>query len=204
MAALQFVDVPNYAALIVRRTYKDLALPGAIMDRTHTWLRGTDAKWNDQDKRYTFPSGATLSFGYLETERDKYRYQGAEIQALFVDELTQFGESQYRYLLSRLRRVHGHDVPIRARSAGNPGGVGHDWVRRRFVDSADPGRRFVPATLADNPHLDAVEYKRSLDQLDPITRKQLLEGIWVRDGSGLVYRQFDPDRNCIDALPGAA
>lgn len=202
MAALQHVHIPGYSALVLRRTYKDLALPGAIMDRAHTWLRTTDALWSEQDKRYTFPSGATLTFGFLDSDGDKYRYQGAELQFLGVDELTQFHDLQYRYLLSRLRRVQGHNVPIRARSAGNPGGIGHDWVHRRFVDPATRTGRFVPATLDDNPHLDADEYRRSLALLDPTLQKQLLDGIWVRDGSGLVYRQFDTDRNCIDALPG--
>ena len=202
MAALQYVDTPGYAALLLRRTYADLALPGAIMDRAATWLSGTKAVWNGQDKRWTFPSGATLTFGYLDTEKDRFRYQGAEVQFLGFDELTQFPEAWYRYILSRLRRLQGSAVPLRARSASNPGGLGHDWVRRRFVDgNSDSGARFVPATLADNPHLDRESYERSLAQLDPITRRQLLDGVWVRDGAGLVYAHFDEVRNTVDAAP---
>src|SRR4051812_7334087 len=60
MAALQYVDVPGYSALILRRTFPDLALPGAIMDRSKEWLHGTDAHWNENERRWTFPSGATL------------------------------------------------------------------------------------------------------------------------------------------------
>ena len=56
MAALQYVHVPGYAALILRRTYADLSLPGAIMDRAHEWLQGTGATWNGTEKRWTFPS----------------------------------------------------------------------------------------------------------------------------------------------------
>lgn len=203
LAALEYVHVPGYAALLLRRTYADLALPGAIMDRAHDWLQGTGATWNQQEKRWTFPSGATLSFGYLETERDKYRYQGAELQFIGVDELTQWTEPAYRYLLSRLRRLQGATVPLRARAASNPGGIGHDWVRKRFVESADAERRFVPANLGDNPHLDRAEYLKSLAQLDENTRRQLEEGLWVRDVGGLVYR-FDEARNAIAKVPPLA
>lgn len=181
MAALQYVDVPGYAALILRRTYADLSLPGAIMDRAHDWLRGTDARWNDRDKTYEFPSGATLTFGYLEHENDKYRYQGAEFQACIFDELTQFSETQYQYLFSRLRRLATSDVPLRMRAASNPGGVGHGWVYKRFFVEQAEGRRFIPARLDDNPYLDAAAYRESLAELDPITRAQLLEGLWVTD-----------------------
>ncbi len=68
MAALQYVHIPGYSALVLRRSYADLALPGAIMDRSHEWLRGTDARWNDRDKTFSFPSGATLTFGYLQND----------------------------------------------------------------------------------------------------------------------------------------
>lgn len=200
MAALRYVHVPGYAALVLRRTYADLALPGAIMDRSHDWLAGK-AEWNDRDKRWTFPSGATLTFGYLETDRDKFRYQGAELQFIGVDELTQWPEAPYRYLLSRLRRLAGSDVPLRARAASNPGGLGHRWVRDRFVTSSDPQRRFVAANLRDNPYLDAAEYERALDQLDAATRRQLRDGVWEQDTGGLVYAGFDELRNVIDAAP---
>src|SRR5258708_27833925 len=62
MAALQYVEVPRYAALLLRRTYADLALPGALMDRAAEWLRPTAARWREPDKTWVFPSGATLSF----------------------------------------------------------------------------------------------------------------------------------------------
>lgn len=179
MAALQHVDVPGYAALLFRRTYQDLALPGAVMDRSHEWLRGSAARWSEVDHRWTFPSGATLTFGYLQSENDKFRYQGAEVQFIGFDELTQFKESQYLYLFSRLRRLEGSSVPIKMRAATNPGGVGHEWVRQRFIDPPDePDRVFVPARLSDNPYLDSGEYMHSLDQLDAVTRAQLLDGNW--------------------------
>ncbi len=70
MAALQYVQEPNYAALLLRRTYADLSLPDALMPRAEEWLGGM-AHWHDNTKTWTFPSGATLTFGYLETERDR-------------------------------------------------------------------------------------------------------------------------------------
>jgi len=80
MCALQYVDVPGYSALILRKSYADLNLPNAIMDRAKTWLMNTDAKWYDKDKTFRFPSGATLTFGYLDNPNDRYRYQGSEYQ----------------------------------------------------------------------------------------------------------------------------
>lgn len=200
MAALEYVHVPTYSALLLRRTYADLALPGAIMDRAATWLAGTDATWNGTDKRWTFPSGATLSFGYLDSERDRFRYASAEFQFIGFDELTQFPEAWYRFLFSRLRRTQGTKVPLRMRAATNPGGLGHEWVRRRFVASPDGARPFVPALLVDNPSLDADEYLASLAELDSTTRAQLEKGVWIRDTEGLVYR-FEDSRNALDTVP---
>jgi hypothetical protein len=201
MAALQFVNVPGYAALLLRRTYADLSLPGALMDRAHEWLQGSGTEWRDTDKTWRFPSGASITFGYLETERDKFRYQGAEFQMVGFDELTQFTETQYTYLLSRLRRLQGSTIPLRARGATNPGGIGHEWVKRRFVDQATSnGRRFVPARLDDNPHVDQEAYDAALQQLDTTTRMQLRDGLWVRDAGGLIYR-YNPDVNLVPCLP---
>ena len=190
MAALMPTAQPRFAALLLRRTYADLSLPGAIMDRAGDWWGGTDAKWNDTTKTWTFPSSASITFGYLQTEKDKYRYQGSELQLIGFDELTQFTETMYRYLLSRARRAKGVCVPPRIRAATNPGGIGHAWVRARFVDPVTRAARvFVPAKLEDNPHLDAVEYERSLAELDPVTRAQLRSGDWdVRPAGGLFDR----------------
>ena len=188
MAALQHVDVPGYSAIIFRKTYADLALPGAIMDRANSWLSTTRAHWDGVNKTWRFPSGARIRFGYLQTARDRYNYQGAEFQFVAFDELTQFESRDYLYLFSRLRSPNGMAVPLRMRAASNPGGLGHDWVHERFVASGDPSRRFVPALMQDNPSLDAVQYRSSLSELDSVTRRQLEDGIWEQDPSGLVYR----------------
>jgi hypothetical protein len=197
MGALQYVDQKDFAALVLRRSYTDLSLPGAIMDRSHDWLRNSGAHWDDRKKSWKFPSGASITFGYLENEKDKYRYQSSEFQYIAFDKLTQFVETQYLYLLSRLRRLRGSSTPLRMRAASNPGGVGHDWVKARFVDG---NKAFVPARLDDNPHLDREEYRYALEQLDETTRAQLRDGIWVRDGYGLVYK-FEPERNIVEQLP---
>ena len=182
MAALQYVDVPGYSALLLRRTYADLALPEALMDRAAKWLRNTDARPRGGGREWVFPSGATITFGYLDNENDKYRYQGAELQFIGFDEVSQFTETQYAYLFSRLRRKIGVPVPLRMRAASNPGGAGHAWVFNRFiVGGRQGGRVFIPAKLADNPFIDRAEYMRSLMELDPVTRAQLLDGLWITD-----------------------
>lgn len=190
MAALQYVEIPGYAALLLRRTYADLVLPEALMDRARQWLSGTDAQWKDSEKTWRFPSGATLSFGYLDNENDVYRYQSSAFQFIGFDELTQFTEAQYRYLFSRLRRLQGVDVPIRMRSASNPGGRGHEWVKQRFItEGIEHGRVFIPAALSDNPFLDRDAYVHSLDQLGVVLRAQLLDGDWTARNSGSMFRR---------------
>jgi len=179
MDALRHVSHAEYSALILRRTYADLALPGALMDRAASWLYNTDAKWDDRKKTWTFPSGATVTFGYLETENDKYRYQGTEFDYVAFDELTQFTETQYRYLFSRLRRLEGSEIPSRMRAGTNPGGVGHQWVKRRFIAVNDYNEKpFIPASYLDNPHIDRADYESKLDKLDYVTRQQLKYGDW--------------------------
>lgn len=206
MAALQYVEYPGYAALLLRRTYADLSKPGALMDRAGEWLRPTAARWNELKKTWRFPSGSTLTFGYLEHSKDKYNYQGPEFQYVGWDELSQFEEESYRYLFSRLRRIKGSKVPIRMRAATNPGS---EWVKDRFPIresemqrvTCDPetGRVFVPALLDDNPHVDREEYIESLNELDPITRAQLLEGNWdVRAEGAMFQRGWFP---LVDVAP---
>ncbi len=194
MAALQYIHVPKYSALILRRSYTDLSLPGAIMERALEWLHSSNAKWNDNKKTWRFPSGATLTFGYLELETDKFRYQGAEFQFIAFDELTQFTESQYSYLFSRLRRLENSNIPLRIRVASNPGGVGHDWVKARFIspprtEMEANNRFFIPASLDDNPFIDQVAYEESLNALDPLTRAQLKHGDWDIVPSGNMFQR---------------
>lgn len=197
MAALQYVDTPGYRAIILRKSFPQLRLPGGLLERAAEWLRGTAAVWRERDHEWTFPSGATLTFGHLDTERDLGRYQGPAFHLVAFDELTQFPERFYRHLFSRTRRLAGSEIPIRVRGATNPGGVGHEWVMSRFephvpVEERQTGDRvFVPALLEDNPSLDAEDYERSLEELDPVSRAQLRWGNWlVRPSVGFFRREW--------------
>lgn len=201
MGALQYVDVPGYAALILRRTFKQLAMPGSLMNRSHEWLASTDARWSAgastignrlvPSRSWVFPSGATLTFGHLGTDRESRRqYESAEFNYVAIDELTAFEEDEYRFLFSRLRRLEGFPVPTRMRSASNPGGRGHVWVKERFVDTATRLKRavFIPATLDDNPHLDRADYVASLQELHPTLWRRLLAGDWEVGNAGELFQ----------------
>jgi hypothetical protein len=203
MECVRDADKPGYSALALRRAYTDLTLPGALMDRAAEWLRPTSAQYADRTKTWRFPSGAKLAFGYLELDKHLQRYKSAEFQCVVFDELTEFTEYQYRYMMSRIRRPRGSELRLRARGASNPGNVGHEWVFERFVQTADPDRPFIPARIPDNPHLDQEAYRRSLAELDETTRKQLELGLWVRDAARQMY-PYGPENLCAaEDLPPA-
>lgn len=178
MAADQYLHIKGYNALLLRRSLSDLFMPGALIDLAHEYFSNSAAEWSEAKKQWKFPSGATLTFGYLDTENDKYRYQGSAFQFIGFDELTQFTESQYLYLFSRNRKSKTVNVPCRIFSTSNPGGQGHEWVKKRFVDDKTAGRLFIPSNSSDNPYLDHEEYEKCLNNLDPVTRRQLLNGDW--------------------------
>lgn len=179
MSALQYVTESDYHALLLRRTYKDLALPNAIMSRCANWLNefvtNKEVKYDGNTKTYTFPSGATLTFGYLAHDNDLDQYQGSELQFVGFDELTQFTERQYMYLHSRLRKLENSDIPIRMRGGTNPGGRGHEWVKKRFITGDLP---YIPSSYLDNIYLDREDYGKQLDKLDELTKQQLKYGNW--------------------------
>lgn len=197
MAALQYVDCPGYAALILRRHFVDLGKPGAIMQRAEEWLGATDASWNGNDRQWRFPSGATLTFGYAESVKDTEQYMSTEFQFIGMDEMTQFPERVYQRLMTRLRRRVGMEhIPLRMRGGSNPGGEGHDWVLQRFlIEGRSRGRVFVPAKLEDNPHVDRVSYERALAELNELDRARYRHGDWtVRDDSNKVCPEWTPER----------
>lgn len=192
-AAAQFVHVPGYACLILRRTFQDLSLPGAIMDRAIQWWRPRGVHWNGERKTFTFPSGATVTFGYLLHEHDHLQYQGSELDAALWDELTQMREAHYRYVtLSRVRSRAHVPVPPRSLGATNPGGTGHTWVKSRFVGDPEKGIRaphpYVPARIRDNPYIDQEAYIEGLRDLHPTVREQLLNGDWRARDPGDYFR----------------
>lgn len=196
MAALQYVDIPGYSSILFRKTFADLSLPGALIDVSKQWLMpfvdSKEVHWAEKDKCYTFPSGAKITFGYLESENDCYRYQGAEFQYIGFDECTHISPYNYRYLFSRLRKPKTLHVPLRFRATCNPGGqFGEYYYERFFVEGPDKGRIFIGSTLKDNPYIDAEEYLLALDELDPVTKAQLLDGNWdIREPGDMFYRKW--------------
>src|SRR5258708_6255858 len=197
VGALQLVERPGYHGLLLRRTLRQLNQLNSIMNRGLQWMAKTDAVWKDVDKRFTFPSGATITFGNLDSEDDVYQYDSSEFQYIGFDELTSFRERQYTYLFSRLRTTRDNPVPLRMRSASNPGNRGHDWVKTRFMSVQPsellqrdfPERFFLPARIQDNPHIRSQEYLASLANLDVVRRRQLLEGDWEIMPSGNLFRR---------------
>lgn len=207
MAALRYVHVPRYSAVIFRRTFPMLDAADGLIERSLHWLMPTGAKWNSGKHKWTFPSGATLTFAHLQYYKDVEDHQGAAYQFIGWDELTQFEERQYRYLFSRCRRPKNVDeklstVPLRIRATSNPGGVGHDWVKKRFISKnlAPDQRIFVPAKVADNPSLDQEAYIENLMELDPVTRAQLLHGDWDAAGDQLLDPAWLNDSLSQDSL----
>lgn len=213
VAALQFVEFPGYSALLLRRTFKQLSKADSILSKAKEWLfplRDRGVRWNGDEYKFTFPSGATLEFGHVEHEAAVYNYQGGAWAFVGHDEMTQFTPPMITYPRTRLRRVVGSPVPIRSRGASNPGGVGHEFVKERYVkgkdgrDPSTPDRQFFPATLADNPHIDRDDYVRQLRDagVDPITLAQLLRGDWDAVAGGRFRRDwfggFRRDRDSPD------
>lgn len=197
MCALQYVDIPGYSAIIFRKTFADLVKPGALIDRALTWLapwlQSKEVRWVDKEKKFIFPSGAILQFGYMETARDRFNYQGGEYQFIGFDEVTHMLEVCYTYMFSRLRRLKGVDIPLRVRAASNPpdDGDNAEWVYDRFVnpETKDLARIFIPAGMDDNPHLDAESYMEALEELDPVTRARLRDGLWEIKRQGNMFKR---------------
>lgn len=193
MAALQFTDVPNYSAILFRRTFADLNLPGALMDRFRDWMAEfDDVRWNNNTYTATFPSGARVTFGYLNNVNDYLRYKGSEFQFVGMDEVTEIRQNDYTYLFSRLRRPATGPlsrVPLRMRATTNPA---PNWVRQRFIVEGEKyGRLFVPSTLLDNPGIEQVSYREQLAELSPVERKRLEFGDWWATEIGSMFKRED-------------
>lgn len=200
MAALQYVDRPRYAALLMRRTFPELNQQGGLIPRSHEILGGTDARWSEQHRTWHFPSGAALQFGHMEYAKTRYQYQGGQFSFIGIDQVEEFEEQMYRFMFSRLRGPRNAPWPYRMRSTANPGNpIGHEWFKRTFItEGREHGRPFVRSLITDNPHIDQEDYIRKLMRLDPVTRKRLLEGDWdVMEEGGMFERDWfkpvDPD-----------
>ena len=198
---------PQYRGLIVRRTLDELR---ELIDKSRELYPRIypGIKWNDSKKEWRHPNGGTLWMSYLEQDKDVTRYQGQSFCYIAFDELTQWPTPYcWTYLRSRLRTT-ARDLRIYMRATTNPGGIGHNWVKKMFVDPAPWGttfaatdvetgevmryrqghskegqalfkRKFIPARLSDNPYIyEDGEYEANLLSLPEAQRRMLLDGDW--------------------------
>ena len=190
-ALLFALKYPRSHQLILRRTFPELE-HSLIMNSLLIYPTSA-AKYKTSDRKWIFLNGSVIEFGYCASETDVLRYQGAEYDIVRFDELTHFTEGQYTYLLSRVRGVN--DYPKQIKSSTNPGGIGHTWVKSRFIDGFEPGmehttddgtkRLFIPSFVQDNKFLMQADenYIKRLGQLPENERRALLYGEWdIFDG----------------------
>ena len=144
--ALRQVDIPHYRGIIFRKTYPQLS---ELIDRSHTLysLAFPKAKYNDSKHFWRFPSGAKIYFGAMQHSKDKTNYQGKRYDFIGFDELTHFTWEEYSYMFSRNRPSKNPKSNKKTicymRATTNPGGIGHGWVKQRFIDAAEPGTTIV-------------------------------------------------------------
>ncbi|MFV0352206.1 MAG: phage terminase large subunit, partial [Oscillospiraceae bacterium] len=184
-ALLYAVKYPGSKQLILRCTFPDLER-SLILEHLALYPQNM-YRYGSTAHRGRFKNGSMIEFGYCDAERDVYRYQGAEYDVIRFDELTHFTEEMYVYLISRLRGAN--DFPKQIKSTTNPGGIGHQWVKRRFVDPApaakpftvgEGSRVFIPSFVQDNVFLmqKDPDYIKRLERLDKKDRDALLHGSW--------------------------
>lgn len=217
---------PKFSGLVLRRTNDELR---ELIWTTHELYPKAfpGAKWSERKSQWTFPSGARLWMTYLERDEDVRRYQGQAFTYVGFDELTQHPTPfAWNYMRSRLRST-APDLPLFMRATTNPGGPGHGWVKKMFIDPAPPGvafhatdidtgqtlaypsshakagqplfkRRFVPARLSDNPYLMADgNYEANLLALPENERRKLYDGDWSV-AEGAAFTEFRPDIHVIE------
>jgi hypothetical protein len=209
MGALQYVDVPGYAALILRRTFPELEQPDGPIWQSKRWFAEVPdsirPKWNEGDRLWTFKgSGAVIRFGHLDSADAIMRYQGGAYHYVGFDELTHFEQSQYEFIgLSRQRKPPTgtlSEVPMRIRASANPGGPGHGWVKKRFLDDRNNAKAaFVPAKLWDNPGIDTEDYLSRLNDLSPVLRQQLVDGDWGAF-EGIAFEDWRSDVHVVSDM----
>lgn len=211
---LRWIDNPRYRGLYLRREATYL---GDAVDKSRALYPSLGGVLVQSPRiEWRFPSGARLWMNHCERESDVANYDSFEFSEVLFDELTHFTERQYDGICARLRGTDP-SLPYWSRAATNPGGVGHEWVKRRWgawldgkhkrpaapgetrwyvreheVTASDPralSYTFVPALLADNPHVDA-GYVAQLEALDPVRREQLLRGDWdAAYGEGKLFHR---------------
>lgn len=176
---------PKSKQIIFRRSFPELE---KSLIRTSRDIYPTSiCDYNASRYSYKFVNGSIIDFGYIATEDSVYNYQSAEYDVIRFDELTHFSEYMYTYMLSRVRGANNY--PKQVKSSTNPGNIGHQWVRKRFIDAGRPDttiegengtRRFIPAKVQDNSFLlkSDPKYIQRLENLPEADKKMLLYGSW--------------------------
>ena len=198
--------------MIVRKTYPELTEnhinPMCEMLKCfHPDKNERIASYNDSKKNITFPNGSRILFRYCDTEKDADRFQGTEVDALFIDEATQQSEEKFKKLSACVRGVN--NFPKRVYLPCNPGGEGHAWVKRLFVERRYEANEkpeeyvFIKSLVTDNKVLleSQPDYIEQLEALPPRLRKMWLEGDWeFYDGQFFEDFRTEPDAiKCAEA-----
>ena len=215
----QLVDALIYASkyagskqVIFRRTFRQLEM--SIIRTARALYPREIATYNESKHMYTFKNGSVIDFAYCDSESDVYQYQSAEYDVIRFDELTHFTEYMYVYLISRCRGANS--FPKAIKSSTNPGGVGHSWVKKRFIDLGMPNtiytipnesgrsttRLFIPSRVQDNKFLMEADgdYVARLETLPEKERKALLEGDWnIFDG--IYFNEFNYEVHTCEPFP---
>lgn len=201
-APLMALHYPGIKILLLRRTYKDL-------ERNHVRalepLLKDVAKYSRQEKCFYFPNASILELGYCASEADVLQYQGQEYDIIFIDEATQFTEYQYETLTACLRGANS--FPKRMYLTCNPGGVGHEWVKRLFIsrrykETENPeDYEFISATIYDNKVLLEQDpgYVNMLNNLSDGLRQAWRDGNWDML-AGQYFSEFDRNVHVIEPL----
>ena len=188
-AILLCYKFPGIKCMIVRRSYPELRENHILPLCTLLHVYDSDpkkrlAKYNKSDKCITFPNGSRILFQYCENDTDAERFQGTETDVLFVDEATHQTEERIRKINACVRGING--FPKRTYYTCNPGGVGHAWVKRLFVDRNFKDREtpedymFIQSLVKDNKILMETDpdYIKQLEALPPKLREAWLNGKW--------------------------
>lgn len=206
---LYALKYPKSKQIIFRSTFADLekSLIRTSMDLYPLSI----ADYNSSKHTWKFKNGSIVDFGYIQYEKDVYQYQSAEYDVIRFDELTHFTEFMYTYMISRCRGANPYPKCIK--SSTNPGGVGHNWVKERFIDIGAPNvihtckletgetttRIFIPSLVQDNKFMLTYDpdYIKRLDALPEKERRALKYGDWdIFDGQ--FFTEFKRDIHVIE------